>query len=149
MAISLNTVNNTANNHESRINSINTNISSLGTRITKLETNPPSSVAIVTINKSGSNTYPIPVEHRGKKFVIMTASVSCPGTYIREQSGGITNGVSISTWLRTDSNAMSSYGGGTINYVISGTNIVGNYVKNGYGAPSITHPSSIKVLFYK
>lgn len=119
----------------------------LADRLTALEKS--SVVSIVTINKSGTNLYPIPTEHQGKNFVIITTSISSPiGNYITENSASISDGKSISTWARS-TNLAGMYGGGTINYVISGTNIVGNYVKQGDSANSITHPSSIKVLFYK
>lgn len=48
MAISL-------NNHESRINSINTNISSLGTRITNLEKNPKKTHIVTSLSWSGNS----------------------------------------------------------------------------------------------
>lgn len=71
MAISL-------NNHESRINSINTNISSLGTRITKLENAPPSKQwEIVTYPSGGSGktkTLTIPSHLTSYNFAVISIS---------------------------------------------------------------------------
>ena len=142
MAISL-------NNHESRINSINTNISSLGTRITNLETNPPSTVSIVTISRSGSNTFSIPSAHQSKKkFAIISMSISGSG---RDQapkySTTITDGQTISA-TGEGGTADRTYGSCSIRFSKSGTNIVASSSKGGM-TTSVGIPSSIKVLFYK
>lgn len=66
MAISL-------NNHESRINSINTNISSLGTRIANLEKAPPSKDwAVVTLTGSQTTQWAIPSTYlNGYNFYVV------------------------------------------------------------------------------
>lgn len=135
MAISL-------NDHEKRIKDFDSKIVDLGNRITELEVNPPSSVAIVTISKSGTNAYPIPVEHRGKKFVIMTASVSYPWLGLSENYGSISNGNKISTGARCNYHR-SVYAYATLSFSISGTNIIASLDKG------TSYPSSIQVLFYK
>lgn len=146
MAITMKNLNDRISKLEGKASTTPITMKGLNDRLTALEKS--SVVSIVTINKSGSNLYPIPTEHQGKNFVVITTSISSVPNGAKENSASITDGKSISTWMRAGGNSQI-YGGGTINYTISGTNIVGNYVKNGYGAESITHPSSIKVLFYK
>lgn len=141
MAISL-------NNHESRINSINTNISSLGTRITNLETNPPSTVSIVTISRSGSNTFPIPSAHQSKSFAVIGMSISGSGsasgpTY----SATVTDGQTISA-SGQGGTASKTRGSCSIKFSKSGTNIVASTSMDATTL-SVGIPSSIKVLFYK
>ena len=123
MAISL-------NNHESRINSINTNISSLGTRITNLENAPPSKQwEIVNCSlRSGRGT--LSKDYTGWSYCLLSASIKKADPNVR---------------ARISDNGKTLYGSS----VTSGS-VTGSISVNGKSVTlSNSDTSSITILFYK
>ena len=136
MAISL-------NDHESRINSINTNISSLGTRITNLEKNPPKSYAIVKLTQvyfsSSYKLFEIPAAYRGSewKWYVIQGNVKTRGSRLEFSW----DGYGLRTYVMSDAPRGWDY---TLKYERYNTSQI-----KGYAFGSLNGEMDCTVLFYK
>lgn len=125
MAISL-------NNHESRINSINTNISSLGTRITKLENAPPPKQwEIVNCTLTGGRAT-LNKDYSGWNYCLLSAMIKKYDPNVR---------------ARISNNGKTLYASSTIGGDVTGSlSVSGKSVTLGYYTDEFR---TITILFYK